>query len=96
MDALVLLGSFMVLMLIGMPVAFALGLASLVGALWISLPLDGVMIQIASVVNNNPRPKPCSWPTPRCSSCYSRVHGSWPIPSVLSKSNEPCAAISPK
>ncbi len=51
MDALVLLGSFAVLMLIGMPVAFALGLAALVGAWWIDLPLDGVMIQIASGVN---------------------------------------------
>jgi tripartite ATP-independent transporter DctM subunit len=51
MDALVLLGSFAVLMLIGMPVAYALGLAALVGAIWIDLPLDGVMIQIASGVN---------------------------------------------
>jgi tripartite ATP-independent transporter DctM subunit len=51
MDAFVLLGSFVLLMLIGMPVAFALGLAALVGALWIGLPLDGVMIQIASGVN---------------------------------------------
>jgi hypothetical protein len=40
MDALVLLGSFALLMLIGMPVAYALGLAALVGALWIDLPLD--------------------------------------------------------
>ena len=38
-------------MLIGMPVAYALGLAALVGAIWIDLPLDGVMIQIASGVN---------------------------------------------
>lgn len=51
MDTLVLLGSFAVLMLIGMPVAYALGLAALVGAVWIDLPLDGVMIQIASGVN---------------------------------------------
>ena len=51
MDAFVLLGSFMVLMLVGMPVAYALGLASLVGALWIDLPLDAVMIQVASGVN---------------------------------------------
>ena len=50
-DFLVLLGSFAVLMLIGMPVAYALGLAALVGAIWIDLPLDGVMIQIASGVN---------------------------------------------
>ena len=51
MDALVLLGSFMVFMLAGMPVAYALGLASLLGALWIDLPLDAVMIQMASGVN---------------------------------------------
>jgi tripartite ATP-independent transporter DctM subunit len=51
MDAFVLLGSFALLMLIGMPVAYALGLAALVGRLWIDLPLDGVMIQIASGVN---------------------------------------------
>jgi tripartite ATP-independent transporter DctM subunit len=51
MDALILLGSFAVLMIVGMPVAYALGLASLIGALWIDLPLDAVMIQIASGVN---------------------------------------------
>ena len=51
MDALVLLGSFAVLMVIGMPVAYALGLAALFGALWIDLPLEGVMIQMASGVN---------------------------------------------
>jgi tripartite ATP-independent transporter DctM subunit len=51
MDALVLLGSFFVLMMIGMPVAYSLGLAALVGALWIDIPLDAVMIQLASGVN---------------------------------------------
>ncbi len=51
MDALVLLGSFFALMLLGMPIAYAMGLAALVGALWIDLPLDAVMIQIASGVN---------------------------------------------
>ena len=51
MDAFILLGSFMLLMLMGMPVAYALGLASLAGALWIDLPLDAVMIQVASGVN---------------------------------------------
>jgi tripartite ATP-independent transporter DctM subunit len=50
MDALVLMGSFFVLMLLGVPVAYALGMASLVGALWIDLPLDAVMIQIANGV----------------------------------------------
>jgi tripartite ATP-independent transporter DctM subunit len=51
MDALVLLGSFAVLMLIGMPVAYAMGLAALIGALWIDIPVDAVMIQVAAGVN---------------------------------------------
>ena len=51
MDALVLIGSFAVLMMIGVPIAYSLGLAALAGALWIDLPLDAVMIQIASGVN---------------------------------------------
>ena len=51
MDAFVLLGSFFLLMMLGMPVAYALGLAALVGALWIDLPLDAVMIQLAAGVN---------------------------------------------
>jgi tripartite ATP-independent transporter DctM subunit len=51
MDALVLIGSFVLLMLIGLPVAYCLGLAALIGALWIDLPLDAVMIQIGAGVN---------------------------------------------
>ncbi len=51
MDMLVLLGSFFVLMAIGVPIAYSLGLAALAGALWIELPLDAVMIQLAAGVN---------------------------------------------
>ena len=51
MDAFVLLGSFALLVVIGMPVAYSLGLAALVGAVYIELPIDAVMIQIASGVN---------------------------------------------
>ena len=51
MDTLVLLGSFGLLVAIGMPVAYSLGLAALIGAVWIDLPIDAVMIQIASGVN---------------------------------------------
>jgi tripartite ATP-independent transporter DctM subunit len=51
MDAFVLLGSFVLLMMIGVPIAFSLGLAALAGALWTDIPLDAVMIQIASGVN---------------------------------------------
>jgi tripartite ATP-independent transporter DctM subunit len=51
MDAFILLGSFVAFMLIGMPVAYAMGLAAIAGAIWIDIPLDAVMIQIASGVN---------------------------------------------
>jgi tripartite ATP-independent transporter DctM subunit len=51
MDMAVLLGSFFLMMAIGVPIAYSLGLASLIGALWIGIPLDAVMIQIASGVN---------------------------------------------
>ena len=51
MDMLVLLGSFFLLMVVGVPIAYSLGLAALVGALWIDVPLDAVMIQIAAGVN---------------------------------------------
>ncbi len=51
LDAVVLLGSFALLIAIGMPVAYSLGLAALFGAIWIDLPLEAVMIQVADGVN---------------------------------------------
>lgn len=51
MEAWVLLGSFFVLILIGTPVAYAMGIAALIGAWWIEIPLDAVMISIANGVN---------------------------------------------
>jgi tripartite ATP-independent transporter DctM subunit len=51
MDALILLGSFVGLILIGMPVAYALGLSALIGAWWIDIPYQALMIQIAGGVN---------------------------------------------
>ncbi len=51
MDALILLGSFALLMLLGVPVAYALGAAALIGAWWIDIPFDAVMIAIAGGVN---------------------------------------------
>ncbi len=51
MDTFVLLGSFFALMMIGLPIAYALGLSALIGALWIDVPLDAVMIQLAAGVN---------------------------------------------
>jgi tripartite ATP-independent transporter DctM subunit len=51
MEAWVLIGSFFVLILIGTPVAYAMGIAALIGAWWIEIPLDAVMIAIANGVN---------------------------------------------
>ena len=47
MDALVLLAAFLVFMFIGIPVAYAMGLATLVTALWIDIPLEAVMLKIS-------------------------------------------------
>jgi tripartite ATP-independent transporter DctM subunit len=51
MDAFILLGSFIALILVGMPVAYALGLSALIGAWWIEIPFDALMIQVAGGVN---------------------------------------------
>ena len=51
MDAWILCGSFTLFMLVGMPVAYALGLSGIAGALWIDLPLDAVMIHVTAGVN---------------------------------------------
>lgn len=51
-EVLLLLGTFVALCMIGMPVAYTLGLAAIVGALWIDVPLEAVMIQISNGVNS--------------------------------------------
>src|SRR5687768_6228130 len=47
MDVLVLLGSFAVLCALAVPVAYALGLAALVAALYVDIPLEAVMLKIS-------------------------------------------------
>ncbi|MGC1065554.1 TRAP transporter large permease [Pantoea agglomerans] len=51
MDALILIGSLLVLLLVGFPVAFAVGLSAFIGAWWIDLPLEAVVIQITNGIN---------------------------------------------
>ncbi|MFS2221076.1 TRAP transporter large permease [Pantoea sp. B65] len=51
MDAFVLLFSLALLLAVGMPVAYAVGLSALVGAWWIDLPLEALMIQMTNGVN---------------------------------------------
>src|SRR5437879_13492574 len=47
MDILVLLGSFTVLCAFAVPVAYALGLAALIAALYVDIPLEAVMLKIS-------------------------------------------------
>jgi tripartite ATP-independent transporter DctM subunit len=43
----ILLFSFLILMFLGIPVAYAMGLATLITALWIDIPLEAVMLKIS-------------------------------------------------
>ena len=45
MDMLILMGGFTVLCLLGVPVAYALGLAAILAAMWVDLPLEAVMLK---------------------------------------------------
>ncbi|MFN0305940.1 MAG: TRAP transporter large permease [Burkholderiales bacterium] len=47
MEVLVLLGSFALLCALGVPVAYALGLAAIIGALFVDIPLEAVMLKIS-------------------------------------------------
>ncbi|MGB9365980.1 MAG: TRAP transporter large permease [Xanthobacteraceae bacterium] len=47
MDVFVLIGTFTIVCLMGMPVAYALGIAAIAAALWIDLPLEAVMLKVS-------------------------------------------------
>ena len=47
MDLFVLIGSFAVLCALGVPVAYALGLAAIIAALYLGIPLEAVMIKVS-------------------------------------------------
>jgi len=47
MDVLVLIGSFTVVCLMGLPVAYALGIAAILAALWVDIPLEAVMLKVS-------------------------------------------------
>jgi tripartite ATP-independent transporter DctM subunit len=51
MDIFVLLATMFGCFVIGMPIAYALALAAIVGALWIGIPLEAVMLQISNGVS---------------------------------------------
>ena len=52
MDVLILIGGFAVLCALGMPVAYALGLAAVFAALWIDIPLEAVMLKVSDGTDN--------------------------------------------
>ena len=47
MDILVLVGTFTVVCLLGLPVAYALGIAAILAALWAGIPLEAVMLKVS-------------------------------------------------
>ncbi len=54
MDALVLIGSFTVLCMLGMPVAYALGLAAVLAALWMGIPLEAIALKTSDGMDDFP------------------------------------------
>ena len=52
MDIAILLGTLFVCFGLGMPIAYALGFAALVGAVWIDIPLAAVMLQVSHGVSS--------------------------------------------
>ncbi|MGE3064528.1 MAG: TRAP transporter large permease [Hyphomicrobiaceae bacterium] len=54
MDVLTLCGGFTVLCLMGMPVAYALGLAAILSAIWSGLPLEAIMLKTSDGMDDFP------------------------------------------
>ncbi|MDF3061516.1 MAG: dctM 2 [Microvirga sp.] len=54
MDILILCGGFTVLCLIGMPVAYALGLAAIMAAIYIDLPLEAIALKTSDGMDDFP------------------------------------------
>ena len=51
MDILVPIGAMFLCFAMGVPIAYSLGVAAIVGAFWIDIPLEAVMLQISSGVS---------------------------------------------
>ena len=54
MDVFILIGGFTFLCALGMPVAYALGLASIATAVWMDLPLEAIMIKTSDGMDDFP------------------------------------------
>ena len=51
MEILIVLASLLACFALGVPIAYALDLAALAGALWIGIPLKAVMLQVSNGVS---------------------------------------------
>jgi tripartite ATP-independent transporter DctM subunit len=51
MDILIPIGAMFLCFAMGVPIAYSLGIAAIVGAFWIDIPLEAVMLQISSGVS---------------------------------------------
>src|SRR6202162_3055979 len=51
MDVFVLLATMFICFIIGVPIAYSLAIAALAGALWIGIPLEGLMLKISDGVS---------------------------------------------
>ena len=51
MEILIVIASLFVCITLGVPIAYALGLAALAGAYWIGIPLEAIMLQVSSGVS---------------------------------------------
>ncbi|MCA3264939.1 MAG: TRAP transporter large permease subunit, partial [Azospirillum sp.] len=54
MDVLVLLGGFFVFCAMGVPVAYALGLAAICAALWLDIPLEAIALKTSDGMDDFP------------------------------------------
>ena len=54
MDVFILIGGFTFLCALGMPVAYALGLATIATAVWMGLPLEAIMIKTSDGMDDFP------------------------------------------
>src|SRR6185312_10398487 len=54
MEIAILIGSFTIVCLLGMPVAYALGLAAILTALWVGIPLEAIMLKTSDGMDDFP------------------------------------------
>jgi tripartite ATP-independent transporter DctM subunit len=48
----ILLGSMLVLIVLGLPIAYAIGIAALVAAWWVGIPMEAVLLKVSDGVDN--------------------------------------------